>query len=117
MLDGLLAVRGLVVSAVKFSHVHRRSRPKHPAGSGACQGACGPKSHQLESGCRNVRTYVRMRYLYMTIERDPEHAWLVIKSERREIELDDSVNFHDWARTQRMPPNVELKFLCSVSAR
>jgi hypothetical protein len=58
-----------------------------------------------------------MRCLYMIIERDPEHAWLVVGSERREIELGDGVNFHDWARTQSMAPNVELKFLCEVSDR
>jgi hypothetical protein len=58
-----------------------------------------------------MRTCVRMRYVYMVIERDPDHAWLVINAERREIELDAGVDFHDWARDQRPPPNVELKLL------
>jgi hypothetical protein len=58
-----------------------------------------------------------MRYLYMIIERDPEHAWLVLQSERREVELGDGVNFQDWACNDARPANVELKLLCQLSDR
>jgi hypothetical protein len=57
-----------------------------------------------------------MRYLYMLIERDPEHAWLVVHSERREVELGDGLNFQDWARNQTRPPHMELKLLCQLTS-
>jgi hypothetical protein len=67
------------------------------------------------AGVRPVRTYVPMRYLYMVIERDPEHAWLVVRSERREVELGDGVTFQGWARGQTGPPQVEFKLLCQLT--
>jgi hypothetical protein len=45
-------------------------------------------------------------------ERDAEHAWRVVQSERREVELGDGVNFQDWARDETRPPHVELRLPC-----
>ena len=57
-----------------------------------------------------------MRYLFMEIERDPEASWLVIRSERREILLEDGVDFYDWARHQSEADHLERKLLYATSA-
>jgi hypothetical protein len=45
-------------------------------------------------------------------ERDAEHAWLVLQSERRAVELRDGVNFQDWLGTRPGRRTVELRLLC-----
>jgi hypothetical protein len=45
-------------------------------------------------------------------ERDAEHAWLVLQSERRAVELGDGVNFQDWLGTRPGRRKVELRLLC-----
>ena len=41
-----------------------------------------------------------MIYRFTITEHDPEHPWLVISNEHREVELDDRVDFDVWAKEQ-----------------
>ena len=55
-----------------------------------------------------------MRYLFMAIERDPKASWLVICSERREVVLEDGIDFHEWALQQSNAGQVERKLLYAL---
>jgi len=49
-------------------------------------------------------------YSFTLTQRDPDRPWIVVSRKHQTVELDDSIGFFEWARSQSPEPrsSVEL---------